>query len=95
MKYINGDRVKAGDVITDGTEGRENVRLKNRAKVLYVDKYCLVWFPLNDFTTHSDYKPHKWISKDWGLTQDPIKIELSELTPEELEKYNNSDDYLN
>lgn len=94
MKYIDGSIVKVGDVFTDGTRGREDVRLKNRAKVLYVDKYTLVWFPLNDFTTHMDYEKWKYTSRTWGLSQDPIKVELSELTEEELELYNNTNLYL-
>lgn len=34
MKYIDGSLVKIGDVFTDGSSGREDVRLKNKAKVL-------------------------------------------------------------
>lgn len=53
MKYIDGTDVRIGDIFTDGTPDRLDVRLKNKAKVLYVDQYTLVWFPLNDFTTHT------------------------------------------
>ena len=50
-KYLNSDEnIKVGDVFTDGSSGSEDVRLQNKAKVLYVDKFILVWFPLNEFT---------------------------------------------
>ena len=92
MKYIDGSLIQVGDVFTDGSYGREDVRLKNKAKVLYVDKFTLVWFPLNSFTTHSDLEKCK--SKTWCLSSSPLKVELSELSTEELEMYNNSDEYL-
>lgn len=63
MKYIDGSLIKIGDVFTDGSSGREDVRLKNRAKVLYVDKFTFVWFPLNDFTTHNYFEKEKYTSK--------------------------------
>ncbi len=96
MKYIDGSLVKIGDIFTDGSSGREDVRLKNRAKVLYVDKHTLVWFPLNDFTTHTDFKKEKdkYRSKTWCLSAEPKKIEISDLTEEELKMYNNTDFYL-
>ena len=93
--FTNGDVIKVGDIFTDGGEGRESIRLLNKAKVLYIDKYILVWFPLNDFTAHSSgYSSIKYKSNTWRLTSTPKKIELEELTLEELEKYNNSDSYL-
>jgi hypothetical protein len=91
MKYIDGSLVEVGDIFTDGSYGREDVRLKNRAKVLYVDKFTLVWFPLNDFTTHTDFKN---TSKTWCLSAKPKKVEISELTVEELNIYNETDHYL-
>jgi len=94
MKYINGELVKIGDVFTDGSSGREDVRLKNRAKVLYVDKFILVWFPLNDFTTHTDFKNEKYRSNTWCLSAEPKKVEISELTEEELNIYKNTNSYL-
>ena len=110
MKYIDGSLVKIGDVFTDGSSGREDVRLKNRAKVLYVDKFTLVWFPLNDFTyrLHEDpyrgrhfadwprtvFEKEKYGSKTWCLSAEPKKVEISELTEEELDIYNNTKDYL-
>ena len=94
MKYIDGSLVEINDVFTDGTYGREDVRLKNRAKVLYVDKYTLVWFPLNDFTTHTNSQNAKYTSKDWCLSAEPKKLQLNELTEEELDLYNNTNTYL-
>ena len=94
MKYIDGSLVKIGDVFTDGSSDREDVRLKNKAKVLYVDKFILVWFPLNDFTAHTDHKKEKYISKTWGLSSEPKKIEISDLTKEELNIYNTTNVYL-
>lgn len=94
MKYIDGSLVKIGDVFTDGSSGREDVRLKNRAKVLYVDKFTLVWFPLNDFTTHTVFEKEKYGSKTWCLSAEPKKVEISELTEEELNIYNNTKYYL-
>ncbi len=90
IKYIDGTLIKVGDVFTDGSSGREDVRLKNRAKVLYVDKFVLVWYPLNEFTNNNIYK-----SQTWAITQDPKKIEISELTEEELEFYNQADFIVN
>ena len=94
MKYIDGSLVKIGDVFTDGSSGREDVRLKNKAKVLYVDKFVLVWFPLNDFTTHTEHKKEKYTSKTWGLSSEPKKIEMDDLTEEELNIYNSTNAYL-
>lgn len=94
MKYIDGSLVKIGDVFTDGSFGKEEVRLKNRAKVLYVDKFTLVWFPLNDFTTHTDFEREKYMSKTWCLSAEPKKVEITELTEEELNVYNNTKSYL-
>ena len=94
MKYIDGSLIKINDVFTDGSSGGEDVRLKNRAKVLYVDKFILVWFPLNDFTTHTDFKNSKYRSNTWDLSSEPKKVEISELTEEELNIYNNTNDYL-
>lgn len=91
MKYNDGSPIKTGDVFTDGIPNREDIRLKNRAKVLYVDKFTLVWFPLNDFTTHTD----SYRSKTWCLSAIPKKIEMDELTDEELNVYNNVDSYIN
>ena len=93
MKYIDDSLVKIGDVFTDGTYGREDVRLKNRAKVLYVDKFILVWFPLNEFTTHTDSK-NKYRSNTWTLSSEPKKMEILELTEEELSIYNSTNLYL-
>jgi hypothetical protein len=94
MKYDDGTLVKVGDIFTDGSSGHEDVRLKNRAKVLYVDKFTLVWFPLNDFTTHTDFKMGKFTSKTWGLSAEPKRVELSELTEDELNIYNTTNSYL-
>lgn len=94
MKYIDGSLIKVGDVFTDGSSGNEDYRLRNRAKVLYVDKFVLVWFPLNDFTTHSDYEREKYTSNTWTLSSDPKKIEISELTEQELTIYNTTNSYL-
>ena len=53
-QYSNGDIIQIGDVFTDGhDDSRSNERLRNKAKVLYADKWNLIWFPLNDFTTHT------------------------------------------
>ena len=94
MKYKDGSLVKIGDVFTDGSSGREDVRLKNKAKVLYVDKFVLVWFPLNDFTTHTEHKKEKYTSKTWWLSSEPKKIEMDDLTEEELNIYNSTNAYL-
>lgn len=94
MRYKNGDIIEIGDIFTDGSSGSEDIRLKNRAKVLYVDKFNLVWFPLNDFTTHTNYKKEKYTSKTWTLSSNPIKINITELTDEELEMYNSADLYI-
>lgn len=94
MEYIDGSLIKVGDVFTDGSSGREEIRLRNRAKVLYVDKFNLVWFPLNDFTTHTDFEKDKYVSKTWCLSSDPKKVEISELAEEEFNIYNNTNDYL-
>lgn len=90
-KYSDGSDIKVGDIITDGGQGRESVRLMYRAKVLYVDSYTLVWIPLNEITTLGrGYKSCKW-----QLTSHPKKIEISDLTPEEIDIYDNSDRLLN
>lgn len=90
-KYSDGSEIQVGDIITDGGLGRESTRLLYRAKVLYVDQYTLVWIPLNEITTlDKGYK-----SCTWTLTSYPKKIEISDLTPEELNIYNNSDKFLN
>jgi len=94
MKYLDGSLVKIGDVFTDGSSDRENVRLKNKAKVLYADKFVLVWFPLNEFTTHTQHRKEKYTSKTWGLSSEPKKVEISDLTKEELDIYNNTNTYL-
>lgn len=94
MKYIDGTDMRIGDIFTDGTPDRPDVRLKNRAKVLYVDKYTLVWFPLNDFTTHTDSERGKWTSKTWCLSSNPKRVDPSELTQEEKEMYDTSHQYL-
>lgn len=94
MVYINGEPIKIDDIFTDGSSGNEDVRLKNKAKVLYVDKYVLVWFPLNNFTTHTDYEKEKYKSKTWTLSSEPKKIDISDLTDEELNVYNTTDKYL-
>jgi hypothetical protein len=91
MKYKDGQVVKAGDIFTDGDHGREDIRLKNRAKVMYVDNYQLVWFPLNDFTQHGEILK----SNTWSLTTTPIKVELNELTDHELKMYELADKTLN
>ena len=93
MKYIDGSLIKIGDVFTDGSSGREDVRLKNRAKVLYVDKFTLVWFPLNDFTVH-EFENYIYRSKTWCLSTEPKKVQISELTKEERNIYNNTNSYL-
>jgi len=91
-KYLNSDgNIKVGDVFTDGSDGREDVRLKNKAKVLYVDKFTLVWFPLNEFTQHTDYDKSKNTSRTWCLSCEPIKVDLSDLTIEEMGNYNNAE----
>jgi hypothetical protein len=94
MKYTDGSLVEIGDVFTDGSSGSEDVRLKNRAKVLYVDKFILVWFPLNDFTTHTDFEKSKYRSNTWCLSSEPKKVEISDLTEKELDIYNNTNAYL-
>lgn len=94
MKYIDESLIEIGDVFTDGSSGSEEVRLKNRAKVLYVDKFTLVWFPLNDFTTHTEFGNEKYRSKTWCISAEPKKVEISELTKEELDVYNNTKFYL-
>lgn len=95
MKYIDGTLIKVGDVFTDGTsDNMEQVRQKNRAKVLYVDSFNLVWFPLNDFTTHTRFEKEKFRSKTWCLSSDPKKIEIEELTEDELEMYNSSNKFV-
>jgi len=94
MKYIDGSLIKIGDVFTDGSSGVEDERLKNRAKVLYVDRYQLVWFPLNEFSTHTQFEKQKYTSKIWCLSAEPKNIDISCLTEEELEKYNNANLYL-
>ncbi len=92
-KYIDGTEIKVGDVFTDGTlDSLQDYRLKNRAKVLYVDNFVLVWFPLNDFTTHTDYYREKWTSRTY-LRTNPKKVEIEELTEEELKMYNTTDKY--
>jgi len=100
-KYKDGSLVKVGDVITDGAVGREEVRLKNRVKVLYIDNFCCVVFPLNDYSCHfpmwSDinYKPtiKDYKSRTWSFTY-PKRVDISELTEEELLIYNSTDKYL-
>lgn len=94
MKYIDGSLINIGDIFTDGSSGSEDMRLKNKAKVLYVDKFVLVWFPLNDYTTHTNYKEEKYRSKTWCLSAEPKKIEMTDLTDEELNIYNTTNDYL-
>lgn len=94
MKYIDGTDMRIGDIFTDGTPDRLDVRLKNKAKVLYVDKYTLVWFPLNDFTVHTDSIGRKWVSNTWCLSGDPKRVDPSELTQEEREMYDTSHEYL-
>lgn len=91
MKYINGDIIKVGDIFTDGSNGHEELRLKNKAKLLNVDNFILVWFPLNEFTCHGN----KYKSYDWGLTSEPKQINKDNLTEEELRIYNNTGTYLN
>ena len=94
-KYVDGTDIRVGDVFTDGyPDDRADVRLKNRGKVLYVDNYTLVWFPLNDFTTHTDFERGKWTSNTWCLSGDPKRVEYSELTEEEREMYNTCHQYL-
>jgi len=91
MKYNNGEIVKVGDVITDGSSGREEYRLKNKAKVSYIDKFNILVFALNEFTCHG----RGFKSFNMGIiTCEPLKIEIDNLTKEELEMYNNSDLYL-
>jgi hypothetical protein len=94
QKYIDGTEIKVGDIFTDGTNNHQQIRLKNRAIVLYVDKFNLVWFPLNDFTTHTDFKKEKWTSRTWRLAAEPKKVEIEELTEEELKMYNSVDMYI-
>jgi hypothetical protein len=95
MFYIDGTKIQVGDVFTDGSAGREEVRLQNRAKVLYVDDYTLVWFPLNEFTIHNDLKTHRYTSNTWCLSAEPKKVDLSELTDDELIMCNSVNDYIN
>ena len=94
MKYSNGELIKIGDIFTDGASGRECDRLKCKAKVLYVDKFTLVWFPLNDITAATSFQEEMYTSKDWCLTSKPKKVDISELTEEELNIYNNTKYYL-
>ena len=95
MKYIDKSLIKVGDVFTDGGPGREDVRLMNRAKVLYVDKYILAWFPLNDFTTHfGDFPKQGYKSNTWCLSSYPMKLEIEDLTKEELKMYESSGDFI-
>lgn len=89
QRYIDGTEIKVGDIFTDGTiDHQQEYGLKNRAKVLYVDKFKLVWFPLNDFTNHNDYDGDKWQSRTYDLSAEPKKVEIEELTEEELKMYN-------
>ena len=100
-KYKDGSLVKVGDVITDGGDGREDVRLKNKVKVLYIDKYSCVVFPLNDFSCHfpmwSDinYKPtiEDYKSRTWTFSH-PKRVAIGELTEDELFIYNNTNKLL-
>ena len=94
MKYSNGELIKIGDIFTDGSYGREYDRLKIRAKVLYVDKFTLVWFPLNRDSACTSFEEEVYMSKDFCLTSKPKKVDISELTEEELNIYNNTDYYL-
>jgi len=90
MRYINKKNIEIGDIITDGSPGNEEFRLKNRAKVLYVDKFHMIWFPLNLFTTHG----RGFKSESWCLTNDPLKIDINDLSKEEMELYLDSSTYL-
>jgi hypothetical protein len=91
-KYTNGEIMKIGDIFTDGIDdSRSDVRLLNRAKVLYVDKFVLVWFALNEHTAHTFSKEGMYESKTWMLTPKPKKVDISELTKDELKVYNNID----
>lgn len=100
-RYNDGSLVRVGHVITDGGKDREELRTKNRVKVLYVDKNCCVVFPLNDFSCHfpmwSDinYEPtiKDYKSRTWTFTY-PKKVDIEELTEDELLIYNNTDKYL-
>jgi hypothetical protein len=93
-KYINSkEKIKIGDVFTDGDNGHTEYRQKNRAKVIYVDKFVLVWFPLNKFTQHTNTNIRN-TSRTWCLSCRPKKIEMSDLTEEELTNYNNADNIL-
>jgi hypothetical protein len=39
QRYIDGTEIKVGDIFTDGTiDHQQEYRLKNRAKVLYVNR---------------------------------------------------------
>lgn len=89
MKYINGENVQAGDVFTDGGENNEATRLKVRAKVLYVDKFVLVWFPLNDFSMFDNGA----MSQTFGFRHKK-KVTPDELTEPERVMYDSSDSFL-
>jgi len=91
MHYKNGDQIKVGDIFTDGGDGREGVRLKKRAKVLYVDKYNLVWFGLNEQSQFCTIAK----SETWQISKYPVKVEISDLTEDELAMYLSSDSILN
>ena len=94
-RYINSDdEMKPGDIFTDGDSGHEGYRRKNKAKVLYVDKFNLVWFPLNDHTEHTFHQIDKFRSNTWYLSGNPFKLDISDLNQEELDRYNNTDSYV-
>lgn len=89
MNYITGEKMKINDIFTDGSIGREDVRLMNRAKVLYVDEHTLVWFPLNLFTSNHNSGSVIYRSNTWCLTTKPKKVHVDELTKEESVMFNN------
>ena len=89
LKYINTDeKIKVGDIFTDGYgDNLMEYRRKNKAKVIYVDRFNLLWYPLNDFTTHNNgYKTNTYC-----LSSDPYKLDMKDLDEKEILLYNKID----
>lgn len=87
--YIDGSPIQVGDVFTDGGTGRESDRLQNKGKILYVDKYNIVWFPLSS----PPNVPLVDRSLSWFIKY-PKKVNIEDLTKEEFHRYSNSDKFL-
>lgn len=80
--YVDGTEVKVGDLFTDGGYGREETRTNLKGKILYVDKFNIVWFPIsnysNELTTIETARTETYFIKH------PKKITEDSLTQEEL-----------